>query len=251
MMVDVLITRPSGQTGPLEGALRDEGIEPILVPAIAVSIDPPGGQLDVAARVLHTFDWVVVTSANGARAVLRAAERVLTALDTPRWAAVGDATAAVLEREGIAVDFRPSRSDGATLAAEMPVRPGRCVLLLRGDLAGSNVPRILAERGVDVYEVVAYRTTEAPESSRSKLREALSLRPPAAVLFGSGSAVRGVIALAEAEHVDLRRLPAICSGPDTAREAARLGFGAITTSPSPDVTSVAATTAAVLAHGTR
>ena len=249
-MVRVLVTRPSGQTGTLEGALHDRGLEPVLVPTISVTIDPAGGRLDAAARVLHTFDWVVVTSANGARAILKAAERVATALDTPRWAAIGNGSADVLEREGIAVDFRPSHADARTLATEMPVQPGQDALLLRGDLGDHDLPRILRDRGVEVVVVIAYRTVEGPASSRSMLRDALASDPPAAVLFASGSAVRGVVALAQADGLDVTRIPAICNGPTSAREAARLGFGAISTAPAPDAASLAATAAAYLAHPT-
>ena len=250
MTMRVIVTRPSGQTHTLEGALRDQGLEPVLVPSIAVTIDPPGGRLDTAARVLHTFDWVLVTSANGARAILKAAERVSTALDTPRWAAIGNGTAEALEREGMAVDFRPSHPDARTLAAELPIRPGQDVVLLRGDLADDELPRILRERGAEVIEVVAYRTVEAPASSRSMLRDALASDPPAAVLFASGSAVRGVVALAQADGLDLTRIPAICNGPTSAGEATRLGFAAISTAPTPDAASLAATAAAFLAHPT-
>lgn len=249
-MLRVLVTRASGQTGSLEGALHDRGLEPVLVPSIGLAIDPPGGRLDAAARVLHSFDWVVVTSANGARAALKAAERVSSALDTPRWAVIGDATADVLEHEGVDVDFRPSRAHARTLAAEMPVRPGQDVVLLRGDLADDDLPRILRERGVEATEVIAYRTVEAPASSRSMLRDALASEPPAAVLFASGSAVRGTVALAQADGLDVTHIPAICNGPTSAREAARLGFGAISTAAAPDAASLAAATAAFLAHAT-
>jgi uroporphyrinogen-III synthase len=249
-MLRVLVTRPSGQTGTLEGALHDQGLEPVLVPTISVTIDPPRGRLDAAARVLHTFDWVVVTSANGARAILTAAERVATALDTPRWAAIGNGTAEVLEREGITVDFRPSQADARTLATEMPLQRGQRVVLLRGDLSDDHLARILRERGAEVVEVIAYRTVEAPASSRSMLRDALASEPPAAVLFASGSAVRGVVALAQADGLDVTQIPAICNGPTSAREAARLGFGAISTAPAPDAASLAATAAAFLAHPT-
>lgn len=249
-MLRVLVTRPSGQTGTLEGALHDQGLEPVLVPTISVTIDPPGGRLDAAARVLHTFDWVVVTSANGARAILTAAERVATALDTPRWAAIGNGTADVLEREGITVDFRPSHADARTLASELPVEPGQDALVLRGDLSDHDLPRVLRERGAEVIEVIAYVTVEGPATSRSMLRDALASDPPAAVLFASGSAVRGVVALARADGLDVTGIPAICSGPTSAREAARLGFGAISTAAAPDAASLAATAAAFLAHPT-
>ena len=247
-MVRVLVTRASGQTVQLEDALHERGLEPVVVPAIEVVIDPPRGRLDTAARVLHTFDWVVVTSPNGARAVLKAAERVYTALDTPAWAAIGHSTAEVLEREGTMVDFLPSQADGRTLAVELPIRSGQQVVLLRGDLAEDDLPRILRERGGEVIEVIAYRTVEAPASSQSILRDALSPDPPAAVLFASGSAVRGVVALAHASSLDVTSIPAICNGPGSAREAARLGFGAIATARAPDAESLAATTAAFLMH---
>jgi uroporphyrinogen-III synthase len=250
VMVRVLVTRPSGQTAALEGALHDAGLEPVLVPSIAVTTDPRGGRLDAAARVLHTFDWAIVTSANGARAVLKAAERVSTALDTPRWAALGHGTAEVLEREGISVEFLPSHADSRTLAAEVPIRPGQDVVLLRGDLSDDDLPRMLRERGAEVIDVIAYRTTEAPASSRSMLRDALSSDPPAAVLFASGSAVRGVVALAQADGLEVTGIPAICSGSTSAREASRLGFAAISTAPAPDAASLAATAAAFLTHPT-
>lgn len=247
MTARVLVTRASGQAGSLDAALREAGLEPVGVPAIDVEIDPPGGDLDAAARVLHTFDWVVITSPNGARAILGAAERVFTSLGTPAWAAIGDATAAILEREDVQVDFLPSRAEAVTLADELPLTPSQEVLLLRGNLADSDLPRRLQDRGAVVTDVVAYRTIEGPPSSRQRLRDALAGGRPDAVLLASGSAARGLLSLAETEGLDVGSIPAVCIGPETARVAARLGFRVLATSPEPDATSLAATTAAALA----
>ena len=244
----VLVTRASAQAASLDAALRDVGLEPVGVPAIAVEIDPPGGGLDAAARVLHTFDWVAITSPNGARAILTAAERVFTALGTPFWAAIGDATAAVLEREGIDLAFRPSRATAGALAEELPVAAGQEVVLLRGDLAADELPERLRERGAVVTDVVAYRTIEAPPTSKRILRDVFAEGRPHAVLFASGSAARGFVSLAEAERLEATSIPAICVGPETEREAARLGFRVLATSPAPDATSLALTTAVALAQ---
>lgn len=244
----VLVTRAAGQAGRLEAALREQGLEPITVPAIAVELDPPGGVLDSVARVIQSFDWVVVTSPNGARAVLAAAGRVSTSLAGPRWAAVGAGTAAVLEREDVHVDFLPSRAEARVLADELPVRRADEVLLLRGDLAGGDLPARLEERGAVVEDVVAYRTIEGPASSRPNLRDAWATGRPDAVVLASGSAARGLMALADAEGLDVCSIPAICIGPETHREAARLGFDVVATSPDPDPSTLAATTAAALAQ---
>lgn len=244
----VLVTRPDGQSATLEAALRAHGIEPVVVAAIAVEIDPSGGPLDVAARRLASFSWVVVTSATGGRAIVEAAERVRTDPRVPRWAAIGGATADLLESEGIPVAFRPSRANGPTLAAELPIDPGQEVLIPRGNLAGDELARRLRARGAAVTDVVAYRTIEGPDSSRPLLHDALRTGRPDAVLFASGSAVRGLVALAGPDLTGIRQVPAVCIGPETAREATRTGFQVIATAVTPDAEALAVTTAAALAQ---
>jgi uroporphyrinogen-III synthase len=248
MSARVLVTRSPDQAAPLAAALRREGLEPVVVPAIAVELDPPGGPLDAVARRLPTFEWVVVTSPNGAAAVLAAAERARADPSAASWAAIGDSTAGILERAEIAVDFQPSRADARTLAAELPVRNGQQVLLVRGDLAGDELPDRLRNRGATVTDAIAYHTVEAPASSRSLLREAFGAGRPDVVILASGSAVRGLAALAATERLDVGSIPAICIGPETAREAAQLGFRVVATSATRDATSLAATAAAALAQ---
>jgi uroporphyrinogen-III synthase len=56
----VIVTRQAEQAGPLLDALRREGFEPVSCPLIET--EPIGnGPIDV-----HGYDWVIVTSANGA-----------------------------------------------------------------------------------------------------------------------------------------------------------------------------------------
>jgi len=243
----VLVTRAAEQADELVSALHDARLDPVSVPAIAVELQPPGGDLDSAARLLHTYSWVVVTSANGARAILKAAERVLTALQAPRWAAIGRATGAILEHEGIEVDLQPSQASSIALAVELPVIRGDRVLLVRGDLADQELPLALRARGAEVDEVVAYRTREGPETSRTLLRQAMADGPIDAVLFTSGSAVRGLIALAGAETLDVGSIPSVCIGPETAAEARDAGFSVMAVSPTPEAAALAITTARALA----
>jgi uroporphyrinogen-III synthase len=244
----VLVTRASAQAGPLVTALRDKGLDPIAVPAIAVEIDGPGGDLDRVVRLLPTFDWVVVTSPNGARAIVAAANRVAAELSRPRWAAIGDGTAEILERHGVQVDVRPSRPEASVLANELPITNGDHVLVVRGNLAADDLPARLAHRGAVVSDVVAYRTIEGPATSRPMLHAAFAAGEPDAVVLASGSAARGFVSLAEAVALDIGAIPAICIGPETSREALRLGFHVLATSPLPDPSSLAATTAAALSQ---
>jgi hydroxymethylbilane synthase len=242
----VLVTRSIDQSNELLAALRWVGLEPVLVPAIAIEFDPPRGVLDGAVRSLHWYQWVLVTSANGARAILMAAERIRTELGSVRWGAVGNATSAILEQEGIEVDFRPSHGSGLTMAMELPIREDDRVLVVRGDLAGSDLADRLRSRGAEVDDVVAYRTLESPPSSRSLLRQAMAEGPFDAVVFTSGSTIRGLRSLAESDGLDVTSIPAVCIGPETANEAIGAGFRVIAVAPSQDASALAGTTASAL-----
>lgn len=250
----VLVTRAADQADDLLAKLERAGLDPVLVPAIAIEPEPPGGELDAAARLLRTYAWVVVTSANGARAIIRAASRVGPAsrgesdLRRPSWAAIGPATRRVLEAEGIEVAMQPTRSNGAATAAEVPVRAGDRVLVARGDLADEDVALVLRSRGAEVDDVIVYRTREAPEASRPLLRRAFAAGPFDAVLFTSGSTVRGLVALAHAESIEVSSIPAACIGPETAAAAAEAGFRVLAVAPTPDAAALATATAGALAR---
>jgi uroporphyrinogen-III synthase len=170
-----------------------------------------------------------------------------TSLETPAWAAVGPATRAILEAEGVEVDVQPTTSTSVELARSIPVRIGSRVLLIRGDLADEALPAELRAQGADVTEVVAYRTLEAPASSRTILREAVRDGSPTVVILTSGSSARGLLALAEADGIDPHGMSAVCIGPVTAHEADRLGFRVVAVATATDATTLAQTTAAAIA----
>lgn len=242
----VLVTRAFDQAGGLMSALRDAGLDPIPVPAIAIDVEPAGGNLDAAARHIGFYQWVVISSANGARAMLKAAERVLTPFEASRFAAIGSMTRRVLEREGVDVNFQPSTSSSAAMAAELPLKPGDRVLVVRGDLADDDLAVALRARGAEVDDVIAYRTREAPDSSRRLLRTAIADGPIAAVVLTSGSTVRGLVSLGKAESIDVRTLPAVCIGPETAEEARTAGIRVIGVASIPSSSALATATAAAL-----
>lgn len=242
----ILVTRAADQTGELVSALRDAGLEPLSVPTIAVALEPGGGDLDDAARRIGSYGWVVITSTNGARAFLKAAERVFTPFEASRFAVIGQATRHALEREGVDVDFLPNQSSAAAVAAELPLAPGDRVLVVRGDLAATDLAATLRGRGAEVDDVVAYRTREAPESSLALLRAAAAGGPIAAVLFTSGSTVRGLVSLGSEASIEVRSYAAVCIGPETADAARAAGFRVLATPTTAEAAALAATTARAL-----
>jgi uroporphyrinogen-III synthase len=210
----VLVTRPAGEADPLVEALRRRGVEVWAVPTVAletIAFDPPD---------LADYDWVVVTSSSGAHSLL--ARTVLQ--PGPRWAAVGPVTARELARLGVSAEAVPERARGVEVAGAMArVHPlaGRRVLLARASAASGDLPAVLKDAGALVEELAVYQTVEGPESSRRPLNLALAEDTLRTVVFASGSAVRGLLKLAER---DPRRLLAVTIGPATTAVASEHGF---------------------------
>jgi hydroxymethylbilane synthase len=245
----VLVTRPEDQAGTLVDALDARGIGSVVIPTISVEPADPA-PMEAAARRLADFDWVVVTSPNGARALLAAAARAGADPGSARWAAVGSATALVLDPADVGPVFVPSRGTGAALGAELPVRPGERVLLARTDIADATLPDRLAAVGARVEEVVVYRTVEGPEASRRPLTDAVASGSVDVVVFTSGSTVRGLLALLPPDLAAVARaIPACCIGGPTTAVATAAGFSTIHTAPSPRVDAVADLVASTLPTG--
>jgi uroporphyrinogen III methyltransferase/synthase len=224
-MTCVLVTRPAPQAGELVDLLAGCGIHSIAVPTVQTVPARDNRPLDAALRSLGDASWLVITSVNGARALLAR----LTATGTwpasgTRLAAVGPATARALQVGGLRVDHVPTRYRTVEIADGLGDVRGQRIVLARADAATSGLRDALRHRGALVDEIIAYRTVEGPASSRDELRAALR-RPLDGVTFTSGSTVRGLRALLS--PLDERRataLPAFCIGPVTAEVARRAGF---------------------------
>jgi hydroxymethylbilane synthase len=235
----VLITRPAEHSGDLVEALRSAGLDPLVVPTFEIDQASDTGPLARAINWLGTYAWVVVTSANGARAVIDGMQHAPRTADRTRWAAIGGPTRQALEGDRIPVEFQPSRGSSAAMAAELPVEPGDRVLLVRGNLAGTDLPAALRARGAIVDDVVGYRTVEAPSGSGALLRQAFERGRPAAILFTSGSTVRGLVELAHRESLEVLDIPAVCIGPGTAAVAEGMGFRVTAVAAAADAPSMA------------
>ena len=120
----VLTLRPDAQAGASLDALEAAGVDAANVPAIEIVPTPAGTLLDLALSQAQAGQRVVVTSANGADAVVAALGRLDLPAGRFAWAAVGEASRSVLAAAGADDAFVPTDPDGASLAAELPVQAG-------------------------------------------------------------------------------------------------------------------------------
>jgi uroporphyrinogen-III synthase len=159
------------------------GHEPVLVELIRTE---PLGDEPVDAS---DYDWLVVTSANGAHELGRRGVRA------NRIAAIGPATAAALREHGLRVDLVPETHTQEGLRDALP--DGRLLLAAAEG----------ARRDVLAADYVAlYRTVELPQEVDADV-----------ALLMSGSAARAL----------RTRIPVVAIGPQTAAEARRLGLDVV------------------------
>jgi uroporphyrinogen-III synthase len=187
--VRVIVTRPRAQAGPLVGRLEELGVEVVECPLIEIerTSDEP---VDCAG-----YDWLVVTSPNGADEIAR------RAVNVPRVAAVGPGTAETLRAHGIDPAFVAQESSQDGLLREFP-RPAGRVLFAAAEGARRGP---IDQLGADF--VPLYRT------------RLLSPAPPVGdvVVLASGSAARAYAAVGG-------DAPAVTIGPETSSVARAAGL---------------------------
>jgi uroporphyrinogen-III synthase len=198
----VIVTRPEGQEDELVVGLRRLGHEAVVCPL--VRIEPLGdGPVDASG-----YDWLIVTSANGARELGRRLSG-----RPARVAAVGRATAAVLAENGLPVDLVPAVASQEGVLAELPRPAGRVLLA-----AAEGARRLLVDE-LDADFAPLYRTVEVRPDR---------LPDGDLVVLASGSAARAFAAL----RLDL---PAVSIGPQTTAEAVSAGVHVVAEAATHDV----------------
>jgi uroporphyrinogen III methyltransferase/synthase len=164
------VTRPRDQAGPLVERLEALGHEVVACPLIEIV------PMDDAPVATDGYDWVIVTSPNGAEQFAQRRRGPL-----PRVAAIGPGTAEALAARGIRADLVPRVSTQEGLLAEFPRPPGRVLF------AGAEDARRVLVDELEADFLPLYRTR--PKRPEQPLRGDL-------VVLASPSAARAYGALA-------------------------------------------------------
>lgn len=249
----VVVTRPAAQNASLCDTLARAGAEPIPVPLIeivaAAEIRASGASLEVVAERLGDYDWVILTSANGARALLSAINDARD-FGKAKVAAIGPATAEVLKAANIRPDLVPSSYIAEALLEELLATMGETprtrALIARAAVARDVLPEGLRAAGWAVDVVEAYRTEglEVSDAARAEIAssDVITFASPSAVeQFAKTGSAAGVAsgdtaartasisdklaAYEEQARPECPTAPIVaCIGPITAAAARKLGL---------------------------
>jgi len=191
----ILVGRARHQAGSLSTSLRSLGASVIEIPFLEIRKPRSYQPLDDALKNIETYDWLILTSANGVEAMwerirkLRIARRALQHLQI---AAIGPATKKAIVEHGLKVKMVPEEyvAESVVKGLRDKVKDKR-VLLVRAKVARDVIPEDLRAAGAHVDVVEAYETV-VPEKSRARLRALIknAARRPHIVTFTSSSSAK-------------------------------------------------------------
>ncbi|CAN5837815.1 uroporphyrinogen-III C-methyltransferase [soil metagenome] len=222
----IVVTRARAQASDFAASLGALGAEVLQFPTIRIQPMEDPEPLRRAAREINTFDWVLFTSVNGVSRFwdsLRDVGRDTRALAGVSVCAIGPATGAALEMEGVRPDLIPSRFVAEAVIEALEAEgelSGSRILIPRAEVARPVLPNELRARGAEVVEVAAYRTV--PDGAEAdSLREMLRSGSVDLVTFTASSTVDNFVDLIGAE-IGSARVASI--GPITSATARERGL---------------------------
>jgi uroporphyrinogen-III synthase len=217
----VLIIRPEREATALAAALAERGHTPVIAPLFRLEFLHPPAEFSAA---LASCQAVLLTSANGARALAEASEQRGRSI-----LAVGDTTASTAEGLGFSA-VASAAGDAAALAelVRQRLKPADGPLLhVSGREVSADFGALLQPAGFEVKRFVLYDAREEtvlPESARA----ALEARALDAVTFFSPRAASVFASMVEDAGLtaNLRDVTAIAISPAALEPAAGLPFKA-------------------------
>ena len=191
----ILVGRARHQAGSLSAGLRSLGASVTEIPFIEIRNPKTFLSLDNALKNLKTYNWLILTSANGVEAMwgrLRKLRIVRKNLKHLQIAAIGPATKKAIVKHGLKVKMVPEEYVAESVVKSLRDKVnGERVLLVRAKVARDVIPNELRAAGALVDVVEAYETV-VPERSRARLHSLMknANRRPHIVTFTSSSTAR-------------------------------------------------------------
>ncbi len=233
----IAVTRPKDRDSSLADKLFMLGAEIVVMPTIETKEIENNKPLEEAINDIRRFDYVAFTSPVGVTGFfnkLRDMKKDIRDLGSIKFAAIGSATKAAIEKMGILVDLMPSVYSGKALgeliareSVEWGAKIGRepQILIPRAKIGTDEVIKPLDTEGIKYTDIAVYDTFEAKlEEQDSNHMNFTSLIDFASedvdyVAFTSASTVRGFVEVSGLS--DFSGIKAVCIGEKTAEEAAK------------------------------
>ena len=245
MASPVVLTSAVGSFPGLKEALRALPVDVVELPLLSFAAPLDWSPVDAAIHELSRYAAVAFTSPRAAASFRRRLEELGGRGLPPVWAG-GRGTAAALAPLGVPVRTTPDEDTGrlgaagALAAAMLRERMSGPVLFPCGEVRRDELPTRLRQEGVEVDEVVCYRSVIADDgAARDAVRAA-------AILVVASPTVAELLARVSAPTP---RPALLAVGPTTAAAARAAGWAPAAVSARPDVDALVAEVGSLLAAG--
>jgi uroporphyrinogen III methyltransferase/synthase len=234
----ILITRTRDQAGRLSAALRELGARVSERPAIEIRPIRPNHNLERALYNLSTYQYLILTSPNGATIFMKALQNLgldSRALHNLKIAVIGPGTAEALSPFGLKADLMPKSFISEGLLELFSSLPHGKVLLARAKEGRDTLAEGLKKFHFDLDLIPLYETISADWSGFEKLsfnwynndsykNQRLSVGSLSIDLatLTSASTARGLAVHISEENRS--SVPVVSIGPITTKAAVDLGF---------------------------
>jgi uroporphyrinogen-III synthase len=197
----ILVTRARRQAMGLSQPLLELGAEVIEVPTIEIRPPQSFAALDQALLKIDHYDTLILTSVNGVETLFERYNRLGLPIGDMQHllvVAIGPATAAAIQSEGVSVSVVPEKyvAESVVAALRGKITQHSRVLLVRAKVARDVLPQELRKTGAQVEVIEAYETV-IPESAAGRLKEVFAdpETQPHVVTFTSSSTATNFFAL--------------------------------------------------------
>ncbi len=227
----IAVTRARTQASNLATAFANLGATVLEVPTLEFADPDSWDSVDAAIGHIHTFDWVVFTSANGVeRFLMRIFELGLDVrvFHGVKLATIGKATTEKVETYHltVALEAKQRVSEGLVCAFEEAGQViGKRFLIPKPEISRDVLPKKLRELGGTVEEVVVYRTVK-PTQLPGHFLDAINANQIDLLTFTSSATVHNLVSLLSPDHLEQikKNAKVACMGPITAESANTHGF---------------------------
>jgi uroporphyrinogen-III synthase len=171
-----------------------------------------------------SYDWILFASKNAVHYFAQELHtRRIKLPHRTRIAAVGPSTARELKKLKLFVDFVPKKSTAKDMLNGLGMVRGEKLLFPRSALAKDDIARRARALGSSIRIVPLYTNVPIALSPSQKIK--LLSGSYSHFHFSSPSGIAGLMSqLNKVERMSVRKIPAHCIGPTTARAAKVAGF---------------------------
>jgi len=225
----IVVTRDADSNADFAARIISKGGNPIEFTTIKIKPLTQTNKFLKTLTKIAEYDWLIFTSANSVNIffnVLQRLDKDARVFASAKIAAIGSETAAKLSKFAIIADFVPSAFTSKELGKQLinfANLQGRKVLLLRSQLASSEMSKLLENAAAKVDNVPVY-TIATVKSKCSPLLEKIKEGKIDWLTFASPSSVKGFFEQIPAELVNSSDIKVASIGPVTSEQLKNLGI---------------------------